>query len=103
MIGFASIDLDPRPSKPDWWFFRDAVKWQFQEVNGGYKIIFANPEGRWDYWYIGSVPTRIFFDDDTYMDFDDENTFIDFLREYVSKGYYDEQDRYDPLDDMDVL
>ena len=103
MIGFASIDLNPRPSKPDWWFFKDAVKWELHEIRDTYRIEFANPEGRHDYWYIGSVPSRVFFDDGTHMDFEDEDTYLDFLKKYVSRGYYDETDNYDPLDDMDVL
>ena len=100
MIGFSSC---AEGTRPDWPFFEDTVKWELHETNDGYKIAFFNPEGRRDYWYIGSVPARIFFDDDTHMDFDDEVRLADFLKKYVSKGYYDEIDEYDPLDDMDVL
>jgi hypothetical protein len=106
MIGFAVADMDAplgNPTKPDWWFFHDTVKWELDEVHDGYKIIFTDAKGQRDYWFIGSVPARIFFDDFTYMDFDDEDTYIDFLKKYISKGYYDEADNYDPLDDMDVL
>ena len=106
MRGFCSSRL---ASSPSFYFYDDVVKWEIEHavpnLSEPYKLFFTSSDHRTDYWWIGSCPCKIFFDDgtDIYFDDGDEKKLSSFLKNYIKNNGYEPFKSFEIYDGPDCL